>query len=479
MRPIVMIQPHEGNYNKVMKPWVPLSLLSAAIKLDQEGYPVRIIDQRVEENWKELLLRALTENPICLGVTSMTGSQILGAIEASRIVRSQNPNITIIWGGVHSTLFPEQTLANDFIDIVVKNEGEETFYHTVKNLEANLPLNDVAGICFKQADRIITNPERPFVNLDDYAIPPYHLIDVHKYIHQYFSEKQVVELESSRGCPYNCAFCYNEPYNHRKWRPLSPEKVVERLLYMKENYSLCSFHFVDDSFFISRERANEIMRIIIDRKLQVKLGFQGIRVNTMARITDEELQLLYKAGTRFLQFGVESGSPRMLEVINKRIKVEEVIDLNRRLAAFPDLIPYYNFMCGFPTETKEDVFQTTALAWQLLKENKKSLISPFHHYKPYPGTALASLAMSNRFDIPQTLEAWGHFDWTEAQKQEHNDMDRLLKKIEMVSILVDGKLEAQSDSALWTFMARLYRPIARFRLKNNYYSLMPEVMFLK
>jgi radical SAM superfamily enzyme YgiQ (UPF0313 family) len=137
-------------------------------------------------------------------------------------------------------------------------------------------------------------------------------------------------------------------------------------------------------------------------------------------------------------------------------------------------------MCGFPGETKEDVFKTASLAWKLLQENPKTMVSPFHHFKPYPGTALFDMAVSHDFEIPQTLEAWGHFDWTESAGTTANGVEeRLLKKLEMTSIFVDGKVKSQSDSVLAAIAAALYRPLARFRMKHNFYSLMPESVFFR
>lgn len=479
MKSIVLVQPHEGVYNKVFKPWVPLSLICTAAKLDQEGYPITIIDQRINENWKAALLESLAQKPVCVGVTSMTGSQVLGALEASKLVK-ENSRVPVVWGGVHSTLFPDQTLANDHIDIIVKHEGEETFYQLVKRLEAQQPLNGLAGICYKQDGKVVKNPDRPFIEPDELPPPPYHLVKVNDYLHQYFSEKRVLELESSRGCPYACAFCYNALFNKRAWRPWSAEQVIERIRHLADRYSVRAFHFIDDAFFIDRHRVNEIMRGIVAENLPIRIGFQGIRIDNLCRMEDHELDLLYRAGTRFFQFGVESGSPRILEMINKKIRVEDVISLNRRLAKFPKLIPYYNFMCGLPTETKKDLFDTTRIAWTLLQENKNALISPFHHYKPYPGTVLSKIAMNESYCIPKNLEEWGYFDWTEAVVQDRDKKtDRLHKKVEMTSIFADHKLELQSDSMLWTFMAKLYRPVARFRLRNNFYSLMPESILIK
>jgi len=477
MKEIVLIQPREGLYNDVLKPWVPLSLLSAVSKLDLEGYPCSIIDQRVNENWETALIHALEKDPICVGVTSMTGSQILHALKASKIVKKY-PHIPVVWGGVHPTLFSKQTLENKFVDVVVKGEGEETFYQLVKRFEAKAPLEGLPGIFYKADGKIIGNPARPFINLDEYSYVPYHLVNINNYLHKFFNETEVIELESSRGCPFSCGFCYSPSYNHHTWRSLSAKKVVERIQKIVNSYSIDSLHFIDDAFFINKKRVNKIMSGIIEAKLKVKLGFQGVRIDTFDQMNESDISLLIEAGGIFLQFGVESGSPRILELINKKVKVERVISLNRRLAKYPKLIPYYNFMCGFPTETKKDLFETTSLGWRLLQENKNAMISPFHHYKPYPETALFKLSGNENFVIPNKLEEWGNSDWTELnQSAREKKTLRLLKNIEMASILVDKKMENQSDSKFWTIMAKMYRPIAKFRFKNNFFTCMPEGIF--
>lgn len=477
MREIILIQPREGLYNDVLKPWVPLSLLSAVSKLDLEGYPCRIIDQRVDEKWEATLIDALKKDPICVGVTSMTGSQILHALQASKVAK-RYPHIPVVWGGVHPTLFPKQTLENKYVDVVVKGEGEETFYQLVKRFEAKAPLEGLAGIFFKSAGKIVGSPERDFINLDEYSHVPYHLIDIKNYLHKFFNERAVLELESSRGCPFSCGFCYSPAYNHNRWRALSSNNVVERIKKIVDNYSIDSLHFIDDAFFVDKKRVNSIMSGIIEAKLKIKMGFQGVRIDTFDKMSDSDISLLIKAGARFLQFGVESGSPRILKLINKKVKVERVISLNRRLAKYPKIIPYYNFMCGFPTETKKDLFETTSLGWRLLQENKNAMISPFHHYKPYPETPLFKIYGNAKVFTPTKLEDWGNSDWTELNESSHEKKAlRLLRNIEMASILVDKKMENQSDSKFWTIMAKIYRPIARFRFKNNFFTCMPEGIF--
>lgn len=475
---IVLVQPREGIYNRVLKPWVPLSLLSAVSRVDIKGYPITIIDQRIDKEWDRQLVDALAQEPICVGITSMTGSQILGALEASRLVKKHS-KIPVVWGGVHPTLFPAETLHNEFVDIVIRGEGEETFYDLIKRLENKGSLRDLQGVWYKADGRIFENKDRPFIDLNEEPHTPYHLVNLNHYLHHFFSEKDVIEIESSRGCPFACAFCYNAAYSKRTWRALHPEKVVERMKELIHRFSCHSFHFIDDAFFVNKERVREIMRRIIQEDLKVAMGFQGVRVDHFAQMDAEDLALFEKAGGRFLQFGVESGSPRILEIINKKIEVDQVIELNQRLANYPHLIPYYNFMCGFPTETREDLLKTAALARTLLNENKQSMISPFHHYKAYPGTPLFEVTGNRHCTTPRTLEEWGRFDWTELTRQEGDrKMMRLRKNMEFISVFVDKKMENQSDSHFWTWMAKLYRPIARYRLKKDLYSLMPEGLLL-
>ncbi len=479
IRPIILLRPSEGLYAKVFRPWVPLSLLAAATKLDEAGYPVILIDQRLSPDWKSALSRALKQNPICVGVTAMTGSQITCALEMSACVK-QNASTPVVWGGVHATLFPVQTVGHPLVDMVVKGEGEETFLQLVLRLEQGQSLRGLEGVVYKDRDEIVNNPDRAFLELDTLPPMPYHLIDVNHYLHRYFDEDQVLEVETSRGCPFDCTFCYNPLYSQRRWRAWSASRLLELLTPLVETYRVKSFHFVDDGFFIDPNRARDIMAGVLKRQWSVKMGFQGARVDTIGRLSDADLELIVKAGGAYLQIGVESGSSRILEMLNKRIQPDQVLALNRRLAGYPQMKVYYNFMCGFPTETREDVLRTTSLAWELLSDNPQALISAFHFYKPYPGTSLRERIMHVDDVTPTTLEGWGNFNWTQYMGRDQDEATRkLMERIEMVSVLVDQKMNYQSDSAVLRMLAALYRPLARFRLKHNWYSWMPEHLLRK
>ncbi len=475
MNEIILVHPLDGIYNRVYKPWLPLSILSVASTLVAEGFPVRIIDTRVDTSWRKTLAQAMKKKPVCVGITTMTGSQILTAMEASRTAREADASVPIVWGGPHPTLFPDPTIDSPLVDMLIMGEGEITFRELVKRLAAGEPLDDLEGLCVKRDGALIKNPPAPFVDLNTLPDLPYHLVDMEPHLHKYFSEDRVVEVETSRGCPYGCKFCYNQLYSKRRFRAQRPERVLATLKKLNRDYGISSFHFIDDAFFTDQKRVNGIVGGILDQGLSLKLGFQGVRISNIAALSDEEMSRLVRAGARFLQFGVESGSDRILKLIDKKLEVREVTEVNRRLARYPDIIPLYNFMCGFPTETKEEVFETTNLASTLLQENPQALISPFHQYKHYPGTALHELARSENYSTPGDLREWADFDWTESILSEKpKDFMDTLKKVETVTILADRKMELQTDSLVIRAIARLYRPVARFRLKHCLFSPMPE-----
>lgn len=478
-RPVVLLRPAEGLYAKVFRPWVPLSLLAAATKLDETGYPIILIDQRISDDWKSDLRNALLQDPICIGVTSMTGSQITHALEISTFVK-QHSSAPLVWGGVHATLFPLQTIEHSLVDIVVKGEGEETFLQLVMRLEQKLSLRGLEGVVYKDNNKIVNNPDRPFLDLNSLPPVPYHLVDVNKYLHRYFNEDNVLEFETSRGCPFDCTFCYNPLYSQRRWRAWDASRILDDMTPLVENYGVRAFHFVDDGFFIDHERTRRIMKGILNRKWKIKMGFQGSRVDTVDQLNDEDLDLIIEAGGVFLQVGVESGSSRILEILSKKIHPLQVEAFNKRLSRYPQMKVYYNFMCGFPTETAQDILQTASLAWTLLQNNPHALVSAFHFYKPYPGTILRERIVHKDDTTPPTLEGWGNFNWTQYIGRDQDATTKeLMERIEFVSVLVDQKMRYQSDSFALRTLAALYRPLARLRLKNNWYSWMPEHLLRK
>ena len=253
--------------------------------------------------------------------------------------------------------------------------------------ETGSDAEDVKGIVFKKDGQIIkTEPEAP-LDLNELPEPPYHLVDVEDYVgsqgrFQGEAERSLIFI-SSRGCPWQCAYCCNPKLSKRRWRSMSAEKTYERAIKLVEKYNLDAITFHDEEFLVSRSRAEKIAHLIGG---QFKWWIQG----RMDRLKDMDLSYLEKNGLCEVQPGIESGSDRILEMIKKGETVEDMLEANRALAK-TNILPLYNFMVGFPTETHEELMQTVDLALRLLDENPKAQISGFYIFVPYPGTELFDL----------------------------------------------------------------------------------------
>jgi radical SAM superfamily enzyme YgiQ (UPF0313 family) len=469
MTDVVLVQPKVGDWDTVRShPALPLALLCASTLVDKE-YKVRIIDQRTDKNWKDNLIEELSNEPLCVGITSMTGSQIKYALEVARMVK-QHSQVKAVMGGIHASLLPEQTLQNENIDIVVQGEGEATLYELVKHLDENKPLEGVEGLWYKSDGTIKSNPPRPFIDLNELPELPYHLVDVNNYTPE-FKGKRTLYMELSRGCPYSCAFCYNFTYHKRKWRALSAEKSFERIKYAAENFNIQNIYFVDDNFFVDLKRAEDLAKLLIDYGHDITWEVQGIRINTVEKMSDEFIKLLEAAGCRKIHFGVESGSARVLKLVKKGITYKQVRSVNQKLKT-ARIITQYNFMSGFPSETLEDLKETVDLAFELMNTSPNVIISPICNYVPYPGTELFDEALKAGFKIPSTLEGWSNFDYGNIPWMS-DERRKLLESLFFSSMFVNGG-RGMVSSPLFKLIAETYKPLARYRVKNLAFKFMIE-----
>ena len=148
------------------RPKLPNNILLVGTALHHAGYKVKLIDQAMEEEWKHTLLKVLQEDVICIGISSTTGNQISYGLEIAKFIRTHSDR-PIVWGGIHPTLLPEQTLENEFVDIVVRGEGEETIVELTNALQDDKSLNGISGVSYKENGRIVHNPDRAFLDLKE------------------------------------------------------------------------------------------------------------------------------------------------------------------------------------------------------------------------------------------------------------------------------------------------------------------------
>jgi len=449
---------------------LPLSLLFPATPLDRAGYRVTIIDQSVNRNWRRELEDALKTKPICFGVTSMTGMQIRRALAACKLVRERQPDVPIVWGGVHASMLPEQTLQNPNIDIVVVGEGEVTLIELVKALESGAPLAQVKGIAFRENGRVRLTGVREFVDLD--ALPPlaYHLVDVNRYRRRMFGVDHVT-FQSSRGCTFACSFCWDPVLHGRRFRPLRAETVLDRIQRLMRDYGLRGFGFNDDNFFIDLRRARDIFEGIVRAGLNISISKLHARADTVCEMDGEFLDLIVRAGVKTLSMGVESGSPRLLELVNKRITVDQVIEANLRLRRH-GIAPSYTFLMGLPDETPDELAQTIHLALRIVEEHPEAKWG-FNVYTPYPGTKLYDLLLTKYgFKPPERLEDWTRLNYREVPPDAGwvpPETKRLIDALDfplMCNTWAKAMAPYKKMNPIAALLVRAYRPLARHRIRH-------------
>ncbi|RLC46658.1 MAG: hypothetical protein DRH70_05000 [Candidatus Coatesbacteria bacterium] len=471
MAEVVLVEPIFGHWDALRtRPTPPLGLLAAARFVAREFETV-LIDQRTDAQWRKRLLRELRTSPLCVGIHSLTGNQVKHALEIASFVH-EHSDVPLVWGGAHTTLLAEQSLADPCVDIIVESEGEETFLELVRTLKSGGDLRKVRGLWFMRDGKPHYTGHRRFAEMDSLPEMPYDLVDVTDYLPLEFG-KPTFYIESSRGCPNNCSFCYNKAFHKRRWRAFSADVFVERMLNAAERFKVEHFYIVDENYSVDIGRVKRISEALVGAG--ITWTTTGGHIPEMSTLSDADFELLERSGCRRLYFGVESGSERILKRINKKLNMRQLFDVNRRLAKV-DIIPRYSFITGLPYEREADLRKTVELIMRVMRENPKATITALASYIPYPGSDLYEDALRYGFEEPGTLAEWGELKMERGSvpwltRRERKDLQSLY----FVSFFIDSKAKDFVCTKLLSVLASLYRPIARFRMKHFFFGLMPEV----
>ena len=383
--------------------------------------------------------------------------------------KKRYPSLPVVWGGVHATIKPSQVLENSFVDIVVTGEGEETFSELVETLDRGLSLRNVKGIVYKEKGEHHFTGTRPFIDLNKYPIPAYHLIDMRQYSDLVLGVDHL-NLISSRGCIYDCAYCWDPAFHKRQYRAMDPDIVLDLMKHVARVYGKRGFIFGDDNFFIDLDWAYSILERITRTDMNLHIGKIFIRADTLCGLDRDFLGVMVKAGVKRFVIGAESGSPRILRMIKKRITVDEIIAANLKVKPY-NIRPQFVFMMGLPTETPEEIGSSIRLAERLMKENPAATRS-FNMYTPFPGTELYNMIVEMGYKEPKKLEDWARSGYRNISKETPWLSPETRK---LVSVLNYALMSNRNDGCLGSvkkadplavWMSRIYAPLARWRVKK-------------
>lgn len=475
---VILIQPKYGPWDKLFCR-LPESVLAIAALPYKEGYNVKILDQRVHSNWKGRLKELLKERPICCGITSLTGPSLKCALEAAALIKKIDRDIPIVFGGVHATLLPEQTLQHRNIDIVVKGEGDYTFYNIIKALEEKKPFDGIKGVYYKRCDEIVFTGE-PDMILDLDALPdsPYELVDMDKYSAMNLGTGKSTSFPTSRGCPFACKFCANPTLHKNKWRGLSISKIIEKIKMFQERYHITTFYFLDDCTSYDLSHFREFIKGLASLDKKIYWATAGIRADLLSKLNDNDLSLLWESGCRTLEIGIESGNERVLKFINKAETKDMMRLANEKLAKYPIQIKY-TFIIGFPTETDEELNDSLDFSEELCNANPNSY-SLIAVYTPIFGTPMFNLAVQHGFVVPESIEEWIDVDYKSWLETHPNWLDsnkrRRLVVIMTLSLFSNKHAKVKLTTWFSKLAFTLYHPVAKFRFKHRFFAMPYEIL---
>ena len=295
-------------------PMYPLGLGYLTPSLKQDRLVKSLYFQYIDQVLNSLPGFMLDFQPDILGLTCTTFNR--GNVKSvCEWCRKTYPNTKIIIGGVHATFLPEQMLINYDADYVVMGEGEITIRELCNAIDGKIPLSIIDGIAYKENNNIIITKARvPISNLDELPLPDF------SYAADLMRKTKLGYIITSRGCPANCIFCSTSSYWGQKVRMNSVDRVLQELEFLISEYGVSKILFHDDTFNLGIKRVMDICNEIISRKLNITWGAQ-CRVHP---VSQEMIDKMVEAGCRHICWGVETGSTKMLEKINKKITKEQI-----------------------------------------------------------------------------------------------------------------------------------------------------------
>ena len=342
-----------------------------------EKHDVKIIDLEFSSDPYKSLFNEISlyrPNMVC---ASANTPNYLTVRDMMGMIKKKFSSITTVVGGVHVTALPEETVKDNYFDIIVIGEGDKT----LPEILSGKLLAKVPGIIYKEASSgkmVRTKKQQLIRNINELPYPAWKLFELKNYRNSRLSVRKNPAglIETSRGCAFQCNFCNKLTFGS-EYRPKTPKRVVDEMEYMLK----CGFqeiHLMDDSFTQDIDRAKDVCREILSRGLKLPWSaLNGVRADL---VDLEFFQLAKKSGCWLVGFGIESGNQEVLDKVNKRITLAQ-IENAVRLAKKAGVETFGFFILALLGETEQSMRNTIEFAKKLPLD-----IAKFDICMPYPGT---------------------------------------------------------------------------------------------
>ena len=391
---------------------IPYGLATIASTLKQAGFEVDIYDINAHRPSRDEILKTLRK--LQWDLVGISGLITTYRFQKWLIphLKAINPEAPVVSGGGLATSNSQLLFEHTDVDMTAAGEGEQTLSELCFAIQTGENLSQVNGLWYRQNGSIVTNNSRRNVeNLDEVPYPAWDLLPMEIYLNNpiwgdaannssgFRRDVKItrsMNIISSRGCPMSCNYCYHL-FGHSSYRFRSVENVIVEIEILVDRYGVDFIGFVDDNMMASEKRIIEFCDAIEKKKFPITWGCHG-------RVTSAKFEVLDRmadVGCVWIGYGIESGSQKILDRMNKRAKVEQAKEaiLNTRAAG---IYPNTTFIFGYPGETRNTIQDTVDFKRELNIECGSFFASP------YPGTSLYEQVRSQVKDEESFIQTLGN-----------------------------------------------------------------------
>ncbi len=487
MSKVILFNPRSAN----SKHRIPNSILQVGASIHGEFEYVFVDGNLEEDPWQKINAYLLSGEYKYFGLTVMPGPQLKQAIPFSKKCKQLFPEVTVVWGGYFAANQYKVTLDSGYVDYVINGPGDNAFPELLSALESDeySRLTSIKNLIYKSEKGVQKTAVEALLDQDSLPSLPYEYLDgfysLENYLSKTFLGKKTLAYHSSMGCPFTCSFCAVVPIYNAKWKGKSAESIYKDVSYFKEKYQIDAIEFHDNNFFTSRKRVVEFSKLVLNDN--ISWWGEG-RIDTINMYSDEELELMHRAGCKMIFLGAETGNDEVLKQMNKggTQSGQMIKDFAFRMKKI-GIIPEMSFVLGLPAPTEEQADSQIQWDIQFIKEVKE--INPeaeiiIYVYSPVPteGSELYKQIKDAGFQFPSKLEDWISPSWENFDLRKNPLTPWLTPKmvdnIKNFEVVLNGYFPTASDFRIRGLKKSILKSLASWRYKHGIYEMPLEIKAL-
>lgn len=348
-----------GKFSTAIQAYLPIGLAYIAAIIEREGYELKVVDALAMRYDFEDVRRIIKDfNPDVIGQQTFY-SNLNSCCQVAKIAKEINPKVKVVLGGPYTTIYPDEAIKKKCVDFIIIGEGEVAIKNLLSSFKNGNNYYEVLGIIWKDGDKVVKNSPQPFIeDLDTLPLPARHLFPMERYrASAHLKGLRTTGMMVSRGCPFRCVFCWVPNSFGRKLRYHNSQKAIEEMKILKEHYGADCIRFWDDVFTANKRWVNEFCDLLIKENLNIP----WLCLTRVDLVNPELLRKLKAAGCYQIFYGIESGSQRLLDLIQKGITLEKA-RYAVRITKESGIETFCAYMLALPSETKEEAEQTIKFA---------------------------------------------------------------------------------------------------------------------